>query len=111
VVGQPRMVAEWLVHVAIAPPLCPNGVVIELNRQVVEGKGGKKGGGDWPATNLRLTGHVAGWEICHETMIALPCLGESLVRKLLEAHPWTHSVTLLADLSDEKSQKSCRDKS
>jgi hypothetical protein len=55
--------------------------------------------------------YVGGWEICHETMIALPCLGESLVRKLLEAHPRISSVALLADLSDERSQKSCRDKS
>jgi hypothetical protein len=44
-------------------------------------------------------------------MIALPCLGKSLIRKLLEAHPLISSVTLLADLSDEKSQKSSQDKS
>jgi hypothetical protein len=54
--------------------------------------------------------HAGGWEICHETKIALPCLGESLIRKLLEAHPHISSVTLLADLLDEKSQKSCLDK-
>jgi hypothetical protein len=36
-------------------------------------------------------------------MIALPCLDESLIRKLLEAHPRIHSVTLLADMLDEKS--------
>jgi hypothetical protein len=55
--------------------------------------------------------HANGWEIYHETMITLPCLGKSLIRKLLEAHPQIQLVTLLADLSDEKSQKSCRDKS
>jgi hypothetical protein len=44
-------------------------------------------------------------------MTVLPCLGESLVLKLLEAHPQISLVTPLADLSDEKSQKSCRDKS
>jgi hypothetical protein len=52
-----------------------------------------------------------GWEICHETMIALPCLGESSIRKLLEPHPQISLVSLLADLSDEKSQKSHRYKS
>jgi hypothetical protein len=50
-------------------------------------------------------------EICQETMIALPCLGESLIRKLLEAHPRISSATLLADLSDEKTQKFHQDKS
>jgi hypothetical protein len=49
--------------------------------------------------------HAGGWEIYHETMVALPCLGESLVRKLLEAHPRISSVTLLANLSDEKSHQ------
>jgi hypothetical protein len=38
-------------------------------------------------------------------MITLPCLGESLVHKLIEVHPWISLVALLADLSDEKSQK------
>jgi hypothetical protein len=38
-------------------------------------------------------------------------LGESLVHKLLEAHPLISSVSLLADLSDERSQKTYRDKS
>jgi hypothetical protein len=52
--------------------------------------------------------HAGDWETCHDTMIALPCLGESLIHKLLEAHPRIHSITLLADLSDEKSH---RDKS
>jgi hypothetical protein len=47
--------------------------------------------------------HVDGWEICHDTMIALPSLGESLIRELLQVHPQISSVALLADLSDEKS--------
>jgi hypothetical protein len=45
-------------------------------------------------------------EIRHETLIALPCLGESLICRLLEAHPRISSVALLADLSVERSQKS-----
>jgi hypothetical protein len=43
VVGRPRMVAEWPAHVAIAPPLCPKSVVVELKRDIVEVKGGKEG--------------------------------------------------------------------
>jgi hypothetical protein len=43
------------------------------------------------------------WEICHETMIVLPCLGESLIRKLIEADPRIFSVAPLADLLDERS--------
>jgi hypothetical protein len=27
---------------AIAPPFCPKGVVVELKREIVEGKGGKR---------------------------------------------------------------------
>jgi hypothetical protein len=30
--GRPSMVAEWPAHVAIAPLLCPKGVVVELKR-------------------------------------------------------------------------------
>jgi hypothetical protein len=55
--------------------------------------------------------HADDWEICHETMIALPCLSESLVCKLIEVHPQISLAALLADLSDEKSQKSYHDKS
>jgi hypothetical protein len=39
-------------YVAIAPKLCPKGVVIELKREIVEGEGGKEGEGGQPATNL-----------------------------------------------------------
>jgi hypothetical protein len=45
-------------HVAIAPPLCPKGVVVELKREIVEGKGGKEGEGGRPTTNLWPTGHA-----------------------------------------------------
>jgi hypothetical protein len=43
-------------------------------------------------------------------MIVLPCLSESLIRKLIEAHPRISLVALLADMSNERSQKSHRDK-
>jgi hypothetical protein len=36
-------VARRPAHVAIAPPLCPKGVVVELKREIVEGKEGKDG--------------------------------------------------------------------
>jgi hypothetical protein len=45
-------------HVAIAPPLCPKCVVVELKREIVEGKGGKEGEGGRPITNLWPTGHA-----------------------------------------------------
>jgi hypothetical protein len=44
--------------VASAPKLCPKGVVVELKREIVEGKGGKEGEGGLPATNLWSTGHI-----------------------------------------------------
>jgi hypothetical protein len=52
------MVAGQPAHVAKAPPFYPKGVVVELKREIVEGKGGKEGEGDWPATNLWLTRHA-----------------------------------------------------
>jgi hypothetical protein len=44
--------------VAKAPPFCPKGVVVELKREIVEGKGGKEEEGGQPATNLRPTCHA-----------------------------------------------------
>jgi hypothetical protein len=52
--------------VAIAPLLCPKGVVVGLKREIVEGKGGKEGEGGWGkegeggrlATILWPTGHA-----------------------------------------------------
>jgi hypothetical protein len=35
-------VTGQLDYVAIAPKLCPKGVVIELKREIVEGEGGKE---------------------------------------------------------------------
>jgi hypothetical protein len=49
------MVAERLAHVAKAPPFCPKGVVVELKREIVEGKGGRR----WSAaTNLLPPNHA-----------------------------------------------------
>jgi hypothetical protein len=38
VASWPRMVAKQPAHVANAPKLCPKGVVVELKREIVEGK-------------------------------------------------------------------------
>jgi hypothetical protein len=52
------MVVERLAHVAIAHLLCAKGVVVDLRRKIVEGKGGKEGEGGRPATILWSTGHA-----------------------------------------------------
>jgi hypothetical protein len=44
--------------VAIVPSLCPKGMVVELKREIVEGKGGTEGEGNRSATNLWPTGHA-----------------------------------------------------
>jgi hypothetical protein len=44
--------------VASSPKLCPKGVVVELKREIVEGKEGKEGEGGRPATNLWSTSHA-----------------------------------------------------
>jgi hypothetical protein len=48
----------WPAHVASAPKLYLKGVVVELKREIVDGKGGNEGEGGWPATNLWPTGHA-----------------------------------------------------
>jgi hypothetical protein len=50
VADQPRMVAGRPTHVASAPKLCPEGVVVELKKEIVEGKGGRR----WPASHQSL---------------------------------------------------------
>jgi hypothetical protein len=45
VASRPRMLVGRLAHLTIAPLLCPNGVVVELKMEIVEGKGGKEGEG------------------------------------------------------------------
>jgi hypothetical protein len=52
------MVAGRPAHMASATKLCPKGVMVELKREIVEGKGGKYGEGDRPATNLWPTSHA-----------------------------------------------------
>jgi hypothetical protein len=37
-------VAEWPAHVAKSFPICPQGAVVEIKRNIVEEKEGKRGG-------------------------------------------------------------------
>jgi hypothetical protein len=53
------MMAKHPTHVAKNPPFCSKGVVVELKRGIVEGKGRKEGEGGWPATNLWQTSHAS----------------------------------------------------
>jgi hypothetical protein len=88
------MVAERLAHVANAPKLCPKGVVIELKREIVEGKGGKEGEGGQPSTNLWPTGHA--WPPLnpyfhpplHLAPIMLTPLTKSIKNKANSFHPF-----------------------
>jgi hypothetical protein len=81
--------------VAIAPPLCPKGVVVELKREVVEGKGGKDGEGGRLATNLWPTGHA--WPplnpyflpLLHLAPIMLTPLTKSIKSKANFFHPFS----------------------
>jgi hypothetical protein len=58
VTGRPRMVAGRPAHVASAPKLCPKSVVVEIKREIVEGKGGKEGDGGRLTSNLWPTSHA-----------------------------------------------------
>jgi hypothetical protein len=49
---RPREVAGWPAHVAKAPPLFPNVVVVEVKDRVVEEKREKEGGDGRPATHF-----------------------------------------------------------
>jgi hypothetical protein len=52
------MVVGRLAHVIKAPLFCPKSVIVELKREIVEGKGGNEGEGGRLATNLWPTGHA-----------------------------------------------------
>jgi hypothetical protein len=74
------MVAGRPAHLAKAPPFCPKGVVVELKREIVEGKGGKEGEGGRPATNLWLTGHA--WPPLNPYFHPLLCLAPPMLTPL-----------------------------
>jgi hypothetical protein len=100
--GRPaKKVAGWPAHVAIAPPLCPKGVVVELNREIVEGKGGKEGEGGQPATNLWPNSHA--WHPLnpyfypplHLAPIMLTPLTKSVKSKANSFHPFPKSFLFI----------------
>jgi hypothetical protein len=45
-------VAGWPAHVAKSSPICPQDVVVEIKRKIVQGKEGKKGKAGRPDINL-----------------------------------------------------------
>jgi hypothetical protein len=94
VTGRPRMMVRQPAHVGSAPKLCPKGVMVELKREIVEGKGGKEGEGGWAATNLCPTGHA--WPPLnpyfhpplHLAPIMLAPLTKSIKSKANSFHPF-----------------------
>jgi hypothetical protein len=58
VASRPRMVAGQPAYVAIVPLLCHKGMVVEITREIVEGKRGKEGEGGRSAMILWPTGHA-----------------------------------------------------
>jgi hypothetical protein len=79
-------------HVVKAPPFCCKGVVAELKREIVEGKGGMEGEGGWLHTKLWPTGHA--WPPLnpyfrpplHPAPIMLTPLNESIKSKANSFH-------------------------
>jgi hypothetical protein len=96
-------VAGWPAHVAIAPLLCPKGMVVELKREIVEGKGGKEGAGGQPATILWPTG--PGWPplnhyfhpSLHLAPIMLTPLTKSIKSKANSFHPFPKFFLFIFD--------------
>jgi hypothetical protein len=72
----------------------PKGVVVELKREIVEGKGAKEGEGGRPATILWSTGHA--WPplnsyfhpLLHLAPIMLTLLTKSIKSKANSFHPF-----------------------
>jgi hypothetical protein len=83
VVGRPRMVVRRPAHVACAPKLSPNGAVVELKREIVEGKGGR-----------RLS-------VGHQSLADRPCLAST--QSLLSSS--TSSCSYHAHSTNQKHQK------
>jgi hypothetical protein len=88
------MVANRSAHVAKAPSFYPKGVVVELKREIVEGKGGKEGEGGRPATNLWPSNHACPplypyfHPPLHLAPVMLTPLTESIKSKANSFHPF-----------------------
>jgi hypothetical protein len=70
--------------VASTLKLCPKGVVVELKREIVNGKGGKEGEGRRTATNL--------WPTCHAWPPLNPCFHPPLHLGPIMLSPLTKSI-------------------
>jgi hypothetical protein len=97
-------VAKRPAHVAKAPPFCPKGVVVELKREIVQGKGGKEGEGCRTATNLWITGHA--WPPLnpyfhpplHLAPIMLTPLTRSIKSKANSFHPFPKFLSFIFEI-------------
>jgi hypothetical protein len=91
---------------AKAPPFYPKGVVIELKKEIVEGKGGKEGEGAQLATNLWLMSHA--WPplnpyFCpplHLAPIILTPLTKSIKSKANSFHHFSKFFLFIFDFLD-----------
>jgi hypothetical protein len=59
-------VAGWPAHVTKSSPICPQGAVVEIKRNILEGKEGKRRG-RWPAGHR----YLAGWPHLASTQLPL----------------------------------------
>jgi hypothetical protein len=75
-------------HVASAPKLCPKVMVVELKREIVEGKEERRKGG-------------RRWSIGHQSLADRPCLAST--QSLLSSS--TSSCSYHAHSTDQKHQK------
>jgi hypothetical protein len=90
--------------VASAPKLYPKGVVVELKREIVEGKRWKEGEGGWPATNLWPTGLA--WPPLnpyfhpplHLAPIMLTPLTKNIKSKVNSFHPFPKSYLFFFEI-------------
>jgi hypothetical protein len=95
VVGRPS-------HVASAPKLCPKGLVVELRREIVEGKGGKEGEGGRPTSHawhpLNPYFHPLNpyfHALLHLAPIMLTPLTKSIKSKANSFHPFPESFLFI----------------
>jgi hypothetical protein len=82
VAGRPRMVAGRPAQVASAPKLCPKGVVVELKRQIVEGKGGKEGEGGQSIGHQSLADRPSLNPYFHPPLYLAPIMLTSLTKSI-----------------------------
>jgi hypothetical protein len=70
-------------HVAKSPPICPQGAVVEIKRNIVEGKEGKRGEGGQPTINLLPGGHT--WPPLNSHFYSSPHLAPLMLTPLTKS--------------------------